>query len=344
MIRKLSIALSVSILAATVALPAAAESVEEFYSGRQLTAVVPSSSGGSFDSYLRLMADHLGRFIPGNPKIIVQNMPGGGGVKSLNYLYAVAPKDGTYFGMPIHTTLTFGLLEPDKVRFEGPEFNWIGSMAGINDVIGVWHTSSVKSVEDARNTAVPMGATGRGGNTFVDPTIANNLLGTKFKVITGYPGANEINLAIERGELMGRASSWEGLVAQQPEWIQDKKFVSIIHIGSSRIPELAGVPNFSDLLADPDDKAVLDALTVGLTLGRALFTTPGVPADRVAALRKAFDEMVVDKDYLAEAARRGMTAHDPKPGADIQSIVAKTYKLSPAIIARAKDALTPRDE
>ena len=342
MIRRSSFVLSVSLLIAAVAAPVSAERPEEFYKGRQLTAVVPSSSGGSFDQYMRLMAEHLGRFIPGKPTIIVQNMPGGGGVKSLNYLYNAAPKDGSFFGMPIHTTLTFGLLNPEKVKFDGPGFNWIGSMAGINDVIGVWHTSSVKNVDDARKTVVPMGATGRGGNTFLDPVMANNLLGTRFKVITGYPGAAEINVAIERGELMGRASSWEGLSATQPDWISGRKFVSLIDIGPSKIAELEGVPRFADLLTDPGDKVVLELLSVGLTLGRALFTTPGVPPERVAVLRKAFDAMVVDGAYLADAKARAMTAHDPKPGAELQGIVAETYKAPKAVIARAKDALTPK--
>lgn len=344
LIRKLSFVLSVSALAAGVALPAAADSVEDFYAGKQLTAVVPSSAGGSFDSYLRLMADHLGKFIPGNPTIIVQNMPGGGGVKSLNYIYNVAPKDGTYFGMPIHTTLTFGLLNPEKVKFEGPKFNWIGSMAGIHDVIGVWHTSSVKNVEDARKTVVPMGATGRGGNTYLDIVMANNLLGTKFKVILGYPGAAEINVAIERGELAGRASSWEGLTAQQPDWFVGPKFIPIIQIGGDKIAELPNVPNFRDLIENEEDKAALDVLSVGLSLGRALFTTPGVPEERVAALRAAFDKMVVDKDYLADAKSRSMTAHDPKKGAVIQEIVAKAYAIPAKVVDRAKAALAePKD-
>jgi len=339
---KSSLFLSAAVLAAAASHPAAADPAEEFYTGRQITAVVPSSAGGSFDQYMRLMADHLGKHLPGKPNIIVQNMPGGGGVKSLNYLYNVAPKDGAWLGIPIHTTITFGLLNPEKVKFLGPDFNWMGSMAGIHDVIGVWHTTGVKSVEDARRIVVPMGATGRGGNTFLDPVMANNLLGTRFKVISGYPGAAEINLAIERGELGGRASSWEGLAATQPQWISDKTFVPIVQLGGTKIPELPDVPNFKALLPNPDDAVVVDVLSVGLTLGRAVFTSPGVPADRVAALRKAFDAMTVDKDYLADAAKRHMTAHDPLPGAKLQEIVAATYRTPAKVLARAKDALTPK--
>tara|TARA_R110000868_G_scaffold46376_15_gene153327 strand:- start:6024 stop:7139 length:1116 start_codon:yes stop_codon:yes gene_type:complete len=340
LIRKLSIALALAL--ATAAQPALSDSVEDFYSGRTVTAVIPSSSGGSFDAYMRLMADHLGKFIPGNPNIVPQNMPGGGGVKALNYVYNVAPKDGTYLGMPIHTTLTFGLLNPKRVKFEGPKFNWIGSMAGIHDIIGVWQTTGVKTVGDARTKVVNMGATGRGGNTFLDPVMANNLLGTKFKVIAGYPGASEINLAIERGELGGRASSWEGLISKKPDWFADKKFVTLVQIGPDKVPELGDVPSFKEVLQNPDDEVIVDVLSVGLTLGRALFTTPGTPPERVAALRAAFEKMVKDPAYLADAKKYRMSVHDPKPGAQIQDIVSKTYQLPKAVLAKAKEALTPK--
>ncbi len=337
---RLSFLVSVSLLGAVAAQPACADTAEAFYTGKQLIAAVPSSAGGSFDQYMRLMAEHLGNFLPGKPKIIVQNMPGGGGVKLMNYFANVAPKDGSYIGIPVHTTITFGLLNPSKVKFLGPDLHWIGSLAGIHDVIGVWHTSPVKSIADARKTAVPMGATGRGGNTYLDIVMANNLLGTRFKVISGYPGAAEINLAIERGELGGRASSWEGLAATQPEWLSEKKFVPIAQLGGTPIRGLDHVPNFVTLLSNPADRDVVDVLLIGLSMGRAIFTTPGVPAERVAALRTAFDKMVLDGAYLADAEKRRLTAHDPLPGKTLQAIIDKVYKTPPAVIDRAKKALT----
>ena len=331
-----------SLLALANFADAAADAVADFYKGKRVTFVVGYSPGGGYDTYTRLLANHYGKHIPGNPEIIVTNMPGGGSLKAANYTYNVAPKDGTYLGMPIHTTLTFGLLNPKRVKFDGPDFNWIGSMAGIHDVIGVWHKTGVTTIADAREKVVNMGATGRGGNTFLDPVMANNLLGTKFKVIAGYPGASEINLAIERGELGGRASSWEGLVSKKPDWFADKKFVTLVQIGPDKVPSLGNVPSFKEVLQNPDDEVVVDVLSVGLTLGRALFTTPGTPPERVAALRAAFEKMVKDPAYLADAKKYRMAVHDPKPGAQIQDIVAKTYQLPPAIIAKAKEALTPK--
>lgn len=338
--RTIGMSIAAALAAATAISPAAADAVAEFYKDRQITHNLATDTGGSWDVYLRVLSNHLGRHIPGNPKIVIQYMPGAGGVKAANYMFNAAPKDGSYIGTPLATSLLYAVLNPDKVKFEAPKFHWVGSMARIQDVISVWHAAPVKTIEDARKTEIRMGATGRSSNSFLDIAMANNLLGTRFKPVLGYKGGNQMNLAMERGEVEGRSNTWDGWASAKAQWLAEKKIIHLVQLGPTKLPEIGDVPLFGDLVKDPKDKEVVDFLNVGLAVGRAIYMPPGTPEDRVAALRKGFAAAMADPAYIKEAKARKMDTGDWKPGADIQSLIAKTFSSPPEIVSRAKAALT----
>ena len=338
--RLISILCAATAMAVAAALPARADSVADFYKGRQIDYNLATSTGGSWDVYLRTLSPYLGKYIPGNPKVVIQYMPGAGGVKALNYMYNAAPKDGSYIGTPLATALLYAVLNPDKVKFLAPKFNWIGSMARIQDVISLWAQGSVKTIEDARKQEVKVGATGRSSNSFLDIAMANNLLGTKFKPVLGYKGGAELDLAIERGEVQGRANTWDGWAAAKPQWLAGRKIVHLVQLGSSKLAEIGDVPLFGDLVKDPKDKQVVDFLSVGLAVGRSIYMPPGTPPERVAALRQAFEKSMKDPAYVKEAQSRTLSTGDWKSGAEIQSVIDRTFNSPPDIVARAKAALT----
>lgn len=327
-------------IAVAATLPAQADSVTDFFKGKQIEYNLATSTGGSWDVYLRTLSPYLGKHIPGNPKVVIQYMPGAGGVKALNYMYNAAPKDGSFIGTPLATALLYAVLNPEKVKFSAPKFNWIGSMARIQDVISVWATSPIKTIEDARKQEVKVGATGRSSNSFLDVAMANNLLGTKFKPVLGYKGGAEIDLAIERGEVQGRANTWDGWAAAKPQWLAEKKIVHLVQLGSSKLPEIGDVPLFGDLVKGEKEKKVVDFLSVGLAVGRSIYTPPGVPPERVAALRQAFEKAMKDPGYIKDAAARKVSTGDWKSGAEIQTIIDRTFNSPPDIVAAAKAALT----
>jgi len=217
----------------------------------------------------------------------------------------------------------------------------VGSMARIQDVISVWHTVPVKTIEDARKRVTVMGATGRGSNSFLDIAMANNLLGTKFKIVLGYKGGAALSNAMENGETEGRSNTWDGFAAAKPDWIRDKKIINLLQIGPSKLPAIGDdVPLFSDLVTDPKDKAVADFLAVGLNVGRTLYMPPGVPKLLVDALRKSFDATMKDPAYIADGKKRRMDTTTPKTGAEVAAIIDKAFSSPPDVLARARKALT----
>jgi tripartite-type tricarboxylate transporter receptor subunit TctC len=317
-----------------------ADPVEDFYKGKVITYDLATTAGGSWDVYLRVLINHLSDHIPGHPKIVIQYMPGAGGVRMLDYMYNVAPKDGSVIATPLPTSLLSAKLDPELSRFSPQRFQWIGSMARIQDVISVWHTVPVKTIDDARKTQVTVGVTGAGSNTYFDIAMANNLLGTKFKPVQGYQGSADIDLAIENREVDGRANTWDGWAAAKPDWLAQKQIINLVQIGLSKLPEIGDVPLFSDLVQNADDKQVLTFLSAGIAVGRPIFLPPETPADRVAALRRAFAETMADPAYVTEAKARNISAGDWTPGDQIQSIVASAFDTPPALIDRAKAVLT----
>lgn len=324
--------------------PAFADPVEDFYKGKQVQMVIRSGVGGGYDLYARVLARHIGKHIPGNPQVIPINMPGGGGIKAANYVAKVAPKDGTILtiqsqGLPVDQALDINQgLEADLRTF-----NWIGNMSSNNQVTVIWHTSKTKSWDDAMKRETILATTGAGSISTQIPAIYNNILGAKFKLVIGYADGADINLAMERGEVEGRATNpWVSYKATTPHLIRDKKIIPIVQIGMTKEEDLKDVPLMRDLAKTPDDKAVADFISRSVSVGRPIATTPGVPADRVAALRKAFDATLKDPEFLAEADKQRMEIQS-MTGQELAQLVNDIINAPADIKAKVKEAIVPKN-
>jgi tripartite-type tricarboxylate transporter receptor subunit TctC len=334
-------AAALAIALGTFAPPAKGQqSVADFYRGKTIIYNLAVPDGASWGLYARTFIEHLRKHVPGNPTIILQVMPGGGGVAAANHIYNVAAKDGTVIGTPLSTTMVFAATDPKEVMYDPRKFAWIGSLAVVQDVISVWHTAPAKTIDEAKKTELIMGATGKGSNTFQDIALTNNFLGTKFKPVRGYKGGAEINIAIERGEVHGRSTTWESWPGSQPDWLRDKKIVHLAQLGPRKLAEIGDdVPLFRDLVSDPEKKAIVDFVGLSLTMGRSVYAPPGTPADRVAALRAALIATVKDPTYIADAKRLALDTDTWQTGEVIDKVVKEAFSLSPDLIEKAKAAM-----
>jgi tripartite-type tricarboxylate transporter receptor subunit TctC len=335
------VALAFAAFTATLA-PARADSVADFYKGRTINYFLATTAGGSWDVYLRVLINHWVRHIPGNPGIIVQYQPGGGGVKTLEYMDTIAPKDGTAIATPLPTSLIYSALNPRSVSYKPQRFQWIGNLARTQDVISVWHSVPIKTIADARRAVATMGVTGAGSNTFFDIAMANSLLGTRFKMVQGYRGSVELDLAMERRETDGRANTWDGWSAAKPDWLANKWVVHLVQIGPRRLAEIGDVPLFADLVENAADRQVAEFLSSAIALGRAVFAPPDVPTERIAALRRAFEATMVDPAYLEECRARNLSAGEWMTGAQMESLMERMFAAPPELVERAKAAVTAR--
>jgi tripartite-type tricarboxylate transporter receptor subunit TctC len=255
-------------------------------------------------------------------------------------MYNVAPKDGTVIGTPLSTAIVFAATDPKEVLFDPRKFSWLGSLAVIQDVISVWHTAPAKTLDEAKKVELIMGATGKGSNSFQDIALANNLLGTKFKSVRGYKGGAEINIAIERGELNGRANTWDGWPGAHPDWLQDKKLIHLVQLGPRKLPEIGDdVPLFRDLVATAEQKSIVDFIGLSLAMGRSVYAPPGIPADRLAALRTALVETVKDPAYIAAAKKLALDTDTWQTGEAITKVVNDAFSLPPNLVEKAKAAI-----
>jgi tripartite-type tricarboxylate transporter receptor subunit TctC len=332
-------------LAITVAAvgTAKAESAADFYRDKQMQIIVRSSPGGSYDLYSRLVVSHMVKYIPGNPTFITRYMTGAAGIQALNYVENVAPKDGTVMtivsnGIPGDQAL--GLAE--GLKADMGVLNWIGNITSSNEVMVAWHTAPVKTFADAKSTPLIIGAAAVSSVGTKFGAVANNLLGTKFKVIYGYPGASDLNLAMERGETQGRSSGlWATVKATTPHYITEKKINVLMQIGLKRDPDLPNVPLLVELAETAEQKAILDFITKTAIVGRPFAVGSGVPKERVAILRQAFDRAVVDPAFLAEAER--MRAEiSPVNGDELQQLISDIVTAPADIRAKAKKAMELR--
>lgn len=327
------------LLASGVAMTPEAGAVADFYQGKRVTIIIGYSAGGGYDTYARLVGRHLGAQIPGNPAVVMQNMPGAGSLTSVNFLYNQAPKDGTTlasFGRGAPTEPLFG---NEAARFDPIRLNWIGSANNEVSVCVTWHTSPVKTFADAQQQESIIGGTGPGADTDTFPNVLNSVLGTQFRLITGFPGGNDINLAMERGEVDGRCGwSWSSVVATRQNWLDEKKINILVQMSTGKHPDLPDVPLVMDLAQDEDQRQVLNLIFARQTMGRPFAAPPDVPADRVRALRAAFDATMKDARFLEEA-RTGRIEIEPVSGAEIQELVESIYRASPAIVELAKNAI-----
>lgn len=309
---------------------AGAQSAEEFYKSKMLTLVIGFAAGdGGYDVTSRLFGRHMVNHLPGKPNLLPLNMPGAGGRNAATHVYNIAPKDGSVIAT-IEQSLPLQQALGEKFQFDVTKFNWVGNMIAGTNVLLAWHASGVKSIADAKAREVTIGATGSGSSQ--QPKLMNLLIGTKFKIVSGYQGGGQINLAMERGEVDGRTNTWTSVKSVTPDWIPDKKINVLAQIGLEKADDLPDVPLMMDLGATPEDRTLLKLLSTSATIGRSLATTPGAPADRVAALRAAFDATAKDPAFLADA-QKAKLEFNTMSGAQLERIVAD-------IIATPKDLTT----
>ena len=307
-------------------------SAQEFFAGKTINITVGSTTGGSYDAYARLVARHYGRNIPGNPSVVIKNLPGAGGIKAAQQVYSIGVKDGTELGAPLNTVPVTMLLEPDKFALQPEAFIWLGTVASPANVLAVWHTAGVKTLADAKRIETTIGSTNPGTTKEMFPLLANRLLGTKFHVINGYLGGAEINLAVERGEVQGHgANSWVSYQFQNSDWVRDNKIVPLFQVTFERDPALANVPTLMELAENDEQKQIMLILTTTEAIGRPLVAPPGVPAERAQLLRRSFDATMSDKGFLADAEKAGLEV-GPTSGEKLQDMV-KTMMASPPDIA-----------
>jgi tripartite-type tricarboxylate transporter receptor subunit TctC len=314
---------------------AQAQTAAEFYRGKTVNIYIGVGVGGEYDIQARLVARHIGKHIPGNPTVVPQNMTGAGGLRMINYLYNVAAKDGTNIGMIANAFPAMQAVGIQGVQFDAAQMQWLGTIAPGVETMAVWHTAGVKSIDDARKKEVVAGASARGAITFIYPAMMNELLGTKFKIVTGYPGGNQINLAMERGEVEARNNTWSSWKATKADWVKEKKIFVIAQAGP-RAPDL-DAPSIEDSARTPEERLLIELIVSGTQLGRPMATN-AAPADRVAVLRAAYAATMKDPEFLAEAKQLGFEV-DPVLGEKMQKIVEKVLATPKDVAVKAKGLL-----
>lgn len=337
--RRLIIATAALVALALAAQPASAEEAE-FYKGKQIRFVIGSAAGGGYDTYGRLLAEHLPRHVPGRPTIVPQNMPGASGIRSANYLYEVAPRDGTVIGTFNQSMPQRQVLDRTGVRFDAAKFNWIGAMNKAATIFITWHEAGVKSLDDAKSREVVMGALSASGGNAIFPQLVNSQLGTRFKVVTGYLGTGTILLAMERGEVHGLGSmNWHSMQTRQSQWLKERKVDIILQIGMQKEPALAGVPLLLDLATTPAQRKLFELVSADTQMNWPVLAPPGLPAARVALLRKAFDAAMKDPALHDEAKRRGMDVSSPTSGEEVQKLVAAMLETPDSVVETYKESI-----
>ncbi|MEA2904781.1 MAG: hypothetical protein QOI12_2168 [Alphaproteobacteria bacterium] len=318
--------------------PAAAQSVAEFYRGRQINLIVGSTPGGGYDTQARLVARHLGKHIPGNPTIVVQNMPAAGSLAAANHMFNVAPKDGSVIALIQRGMLLVKNWNPSSVRFDLGAFNWLGSINSEVALAVSWHTAPHRRAQDLFEKELIVGAT-NGIDPETTPRLLNALIGTKFKVVTGYPGVTEIILAMERGEVQGIGDwSISSLKTARPDWLRDKKINVLMQIALEKDPEFAQVPFALDFVKTPADRKVMELYLTQKTVARPMIAPPGLPADRVAALRAGFAALAQDGDFLADGQKSKLDVA-PVTAAEVDKVIALITSASPETAARLGQAI-----
>jgi tripartite-type tricarboxylate transporter receptor subunit TctC len=315
--------------------PAAAQSVGDFYKGKTINMIVGGSEGGGYDTMARAIARHMGKHIPGNPAIVARNMAGASGMAASNHLFNVAEKNGTVMGLLQNNNPLAQLFGNKAARYDATKFNWLGTPSVEVAVVLVWHTVPVNSVDDLRTRETSMGASGvQSGQAFVG-RLLNATLGTRMRVVPGYKGMNDIFLAMERGELDGYPGIfYSALAATRPEWLAKKQAKVIVQFGSHPLKELPGVPFATALAKNADDKLLMEAAAARQALGRPLVLPPGVPADRVAAMRKALTDTFADPAFIADAKKSRMEVNAPQSGQEVQDLIVRVSATPAHVVER----------
>ena len=334
----------ISIVAAcgVIAAPLRADPVEDFYKGKQVRVVIGFGAGGGYDLSARLVTKHMGRFIPGHPIMVPQNMPGAGAAVAAQFLMQGAPRDGTVLATLGQNIPFDQVMDPRRSEtYDASKMLWVGNANEENNVIEIWRESGVTSIEDAFKREIVLGATAADGADALYPQVLNNVLGTKFKIIGGFPGGADQNLAMERRETDGRGSNtMSSIRSTSPQYVTENKVVIILQMGVVKDAKLPDVPLMTDLGRSPAERSVFGLISAGVRIGRPILTTPGVPADRLKALRDAFDATMKDPEFLAEAERARIDIN-PISGAEVQKIVENVVGASPDVAALARAAVIP---
>jgi tripartite-type tricarboxylate transporter receptor subunit TctC len=342
MLRTLATLAAVLAVGATSA-SAQTDDVAEFYRGKTVRLIIGYGPGGGYDVYAKLFARFLGEQIPGKPTVIAQNMPGAGSRSAANWLYKVAPKDGSVLAVLSQATPADQALGQPGIQFDVRNFNWIGNMVAVNNIMLTWAESGVRTIDDAKKRTLAIGATGASSPSVLYPTVANNLFGTQFKIVSGYPGGGDIMIALERREVDGRGSdSWASLKANNPAWIKEGKVNILFQVGPHREKDLPGPPLLTELAQNDEQRQILEVVSGDAAVGRPVLTAPEVPAERVRALRKAFDDTMRNPAFL-EAAEKARMYINPIGGEELQKIVGRIVSPSPVVIEKVKDAIRPRN-
>jgi tripartite-type tricarboxylate transporter receptor subunit TctC len=335
-IRSLLFLLTLSPLFAS---PAAADQVSDFYRGKSLSMIIATSPGGDYDIRARLVARHIGRHIPGEPAIIPRNMPGAVGLQAANYLAVQAPRDGTVLHAIMQAMSAYQAMGGSNVEYDTRKMAWIGNTTNSPNVVNSWYLTGIKTIQDVMERELVVGAPGTNTASVYYPRIMNALAGTKFKIVPGYPGGNDVNLAMERGEVGGRGSnSWASWKATHADWITQKKIYILVQIALARSPELADVPLMTELARNEDDRKVLAFVSADTEINRAVVTTPDTPLERVEALRRAFDATMKDPLFLAEAQKAGIDINS-STGEEAQRVADFIANTPAAVVTRAKALL-----
>ena len=321
-IARLAIAVLFTVLPGSMAL---AQTVANFYRGKSIDLYINGSVGGGYDLYARMVARHIGKHIPGNPPLLPKNMEGGGGIRLSNWLYNVGPKDGTVIGALTRATAFEPLLGNKSAQYDGTRFNYIGSANDEVSVCVAWHTSGIKTFEDAQRIQLVVGASGAADDTYQYPALLNRMFGAKFKMVLGYPGGNDINLAMERGEVQGRCSiPWSTVKATRRDWIDENKVNLLMQYSLGKHADLPNVPLVMDLAKTDEQRTILTLIFGRQVMGRPFAAPPRVPSDRVDALRKAFMDTMADKEFLTEAEKTNFEIR-PVSGDRIEKLVLDVY-------------------
>jgi tripartite-type tricarboxylate transporter receptor subunit TctC len=310
-----------------------ADAVSDFYRGKDISFIVAYDVGGGYDQYARLVGRHMSRHIPGSPNIIVQNMPGAGGIRATNNLYNVAPQNGTVLGMIDQAMPLQAVLEPENIKADMAKFNWIGRIASNGAILYVWHTSPVQDIQDAFSKELIISSSGQNSKMML--TFMKNQLGMKLNILLGYKGTGESRLALERGEIHALSQPWSVIRTESASWLKDRKIALLLQFGVDKHPELPSVPLIVDLGRNENERKLITLMAGGSRIGRSLVSPPGQPPERVAALRQAFMETVKDEAFLAEIKLMGLDL-EPLSGDELQKFVETSSIVTPELAAQAR--------
>jgi len=316
-----------------------AQAQEDFYKGRTINLYIGFAPGGSYDLYARTLARHLGKHIPGAPTIVAQTMQGAGSFRAANYLYSVAPRDGTAMGTVSQAIALEEALGSQGIMFKSSEFTWIGRSTNITELMMTWHTSGTRTFKDALTRETPIASTGPGSPSEGWPRLLNGLANARFKIIAGYQASANALLAMERGEVDAAFTSWDTLSASKPEWLENKRVNILVQFNTKRLAALPDTPSVIELAANPDDKRILDFYVTGAEVGRSFIAPPNLPAERARLLRDAFMKMSTqDAEYRAEL-ERAKAPLNPMSGEELQRMIASIATTPPALIERMRKIL-----